>query len=53
MEELKERLKYCENLVILTGAGISKESGIPTFRDADGLWKNFKIEELANQKAFE
>ncbi len=53
MEELKERLKYCENLVILTGAGISKESGIPTFRDADGLWKNFKIEELATPEAFE
>lgn len=53
IEELKERLKLCKKLVIFTGAGISKESGIPTFRDADGLWKNFRIEELATPEAFE
>jgi hypothetical protein len=35
------------NLVVLTGAGVSAESGIPTFRGEEGLWKNFKPEELA------
>jgi NAD-dependent deacetylase len=36
----------------LTGAGISAESGIPTFRGAGGLWKNFRAEELATPQAF-
>ncbi|MEJ5167153.1 MAG: NAD-dependent deacylase [Thermoanaerobaculia bacterium] len=53
VEELKGRLEKCKNLVVFTGAGISKESGIPTFRDADGLWKNFRVEELATPEAFE
>lgn len=53
IEELKGRLLKCKNLVVFTGAGISKESGIPTFRDADGLWKNFRVEELATPEAFE
>jgi NAD-dependent deacetylase len=37
---------------VLTGAGISAESGIPTFRGAEGLWKKFRPEELANFDAF-
>ncbi|MDD3286892.1 MAG: NAD-dependent deacylase, partial [Bacteroidales bacterium] len=37
-----------KNIVILTGAGISQESGIKTFRDSDGLWENYKIEDVAN-----
>ena len=40
------------NLVVLTGAGMSAESGIPTFRGKEGLWKNFKPEELATPEAF-
>lgn len=36
-----------KKIVIFTGAGISRESGIKTFRDADGTWENFKIEEVA------
>ncbi len=40
------------SLAVLTGAGISAESGIPTFRGADGLWKNYKPEELATPEAF-
>jgi NAD-dependent deacetylase len=40
------------NLVVLTGAGVSAESGIPTFRGKEGLWKNFKPEELATPEAF-
>lgn len=36
-----------KKIAILTGAGISAESGIPTFRDSDGLWENYNIEEVA------
>lgn len=39
-----------KTIVVFSGAGLSKESGIPTFRDAnDGLWHNFKIEEVASR----
>lgn len=41
-----------KNLVVLSGAGISKESGIPTFRDNDGLWKKFSFQELATLDAW-
>jgi NAD-dependent deacetylase len=37
---------------VLTGAGISAESGIPTFRDAGGLWRNYRIEEVASPHAW-
>jgi NAD-dependent deacetylase len=40
------------NVVVFTGAGVSAESGIPTFRGAGGLWKNFRAEELATPEAF-
>lgn len=40
------------NIVILTGAGISAESGIKTFRAQDGLWENHKIEEVATPEGF-
>lgn len=40
------------NIVILTGAGISAESGIRTFRAADGLWENHRIEDVATPEAF-
>ena len=41
------------NIVILTGAGISAESGIDTFRDAGGLWEQHKVEDVATPEAFE
>lgn len=41
-----------KNLVILTGAGMSAESGISTFRDSDGLWEQYKIEEVATPEGF-
>ena len=41
-----------KTLVILSGAGISKESGIPTFRDNDGLWKTYKFSEVASPIAW-
>lgn len=39
------------HLVVLTGAGISRESGIPTFRDSDGLWCNYRVEDVATANA--
>ena len=51
-DALVERLARAERVAALTGAGISAESGIPTFRDPDGLWQQFKPEELANVHAF-
>ena len=39
-------------VVVLTGAGISAESGVPTFRDADGLWHGHRVEEVATPEAF-
>ena len=41
-----------KNIVILTGAGISKESGLDTFRDADGIWSKVRIEDVATPEAF-
>lgn len=41
------------NIVVLTGAGISAESGLSTFRDQDGLWENHRIEDVATPEAFE
>jgi len=41
-----------ERIVILTGAGISKESGLSTFRDADGIWARFRPEDVATPEAF-
>ncbi len=39
-------------IVILTGAGISRESGLATFRDADGIWARHRIEDVATPQAF-
>lgn len=41
-----------QKLVVLTGAGISAESGLQTFRDGDGLWENHRIEDVATPAAF-
>ena len=40
-------------VVVLTGAGISAESGVPTFRDADGLWEGHRVEEVATPEAYD
>ncbi len=50
--KLIERLYKAYNVVVLTGAGISAASGVPTFRGKDGLWNKFNPEELANVDAF-
>lgn len=46
------RFKKDDRIAILTGAGISAESGIKTFRDADGLWENHRVEDVATPEAF-
>jgi NAD-dependent deacetylase len=47
-----KKLKDSKSVVFFTGAGISAESGIPTFRGKDGIWNKLKPEELANFNAF-
>jgi NAD-dependent deacetylase len=49
---LRARLREAERIVAFTGAGISAESGVPTFRGPDGIWARFKPEELASMEAF-
>ncbi|CRI66858.1 NAD-dependent deacetylase [Thiocapsa sp. KS1] len=52
--ELLARLRTCRHLLVLTGAGVSQESGIPTFRDAlSGLWDRFDPAQLATPEAFD
>ena len=45
--------KTYSEIVILTGAGISAESGLATFRSADGLWNNHRVEDVATIEAFQ
>jgi len=59
MTELEEKIAQAQeeilnasNIVVLTGAGISSESGVPTFRGQEGLWQNYRPEELATPDAF-
>ncbi len=51
-KNLIEKLKASKSIVFFTGAGISAESGIPTFRGKDGIWNKIKPEELASFDAF-
>lgn len=53
IEKAVSRLKGTKFLLVITGAGISKESGVPTFRGKDGLWESFRAEDLATPYAFE
>ena len=50
--DLFDRLADARHVAVLTGAGISAESGIPTFRDPGGIWEEFDPQELANVEAF-
>ena len=51
MDSLESR--HWHNIVILTGAGVSAESGLGTFRGPDGLWENHRVEEVATPEAFQ
>jgi len=50
---LARRLASAASVTVLTGAGVSAASGIPTFRGSGGLWRNFRAEDLATPEAFE
>lgn len=52
MSKFKQTLKTAKNVVILSGAGISAESGIPTFRGAGGYWRKYQASSLATPGAF-
>ena len=52
LEEARTAIAETQSIAILTGAGISAESGIPTFRGPGGLWRDFKAEDLATPEAF-
>jgi len=49
---LQERLLQARSVAVMTGAGVSAESGVPTFRGADGLWRQYRAEDLATPEAF-
>ncbi|HSE58898.1 MAG TPA: NAD-dependent deacylase [Nitrospiraceae bacterium] len=51
--EVRERVARAQRVTVLTGAGVSADSGVPTFRGTDGLWRNFRAEDLATPEAFE
>jgi NAD-dependent deacetylase len=52
LDLLTQRLAAARAVTVITGAGISADSGIPTFRGTDGLWRNFRAEDLATPEAF-
>ena len=52
IEQAREWIERAEAVAVLTGAGISAESGVPTFRGTSGLWRQYKPEELATPEAF-
>ena len=51
-ELIKDKITNIKKVVFVTGAGISQESGIPTFRGKDGLWRNHDPMKLATIDAF-
>jgi NAD-dependent deacetylase len=52
VSELTRRVREASSITVLTGAGISAASGVPTFRGVDGLWRNYSPQELATPHAF-
>jgi NAD-dependent deacetylase len=52
MNQVRERVAGAASLLVLTGAGISAESGLPTFRGAGGWWRTHRVEELASPEGF-
>jgi NAD-dependent deacetylase len=50
--DLRERLGAARSVTVLTGSGISAESGLPTFRGVGGLWRAHRVEELASPEGF-
>jgi len=52
VEKLARRISAAKRLTILTGAGVSAASGVPTFRGPGGLWRQYRAEDLATPQAF-
>src|SRR5271169_1642741 len=52
MHAVREWLREATSIAVLTGAGVSAESGVPTFRGQNGLWKQYRAEDLATPGAF-
>jgi NAD-dependent deacetylase len=52
LDELRERLAAARSVCVLTGSGISAESGLPTFRGIGGLWRTHRVEQLASPQGF-
>jgi len=52
IEHARALLAQAQRIAVLTGAGVSAESGVPTFRGAQGLWRQFRPEDLATPEAF-
>ena len=53
MQQVRDWLRGAPSVAVLTGAGISAESGIPTFRSANGLWREYRPEDLATPQALQ
>ena len=53
IQQVKDRLAHARRVTVLTGAGVSAASGVPTFRGAGGLWRNRQAQQLATPEAFE
>jgi NAD-dependent deacetylase len=53
MSALRERISAATSITVLTGSGISAESGLPTFRGQNGLWRTHRVETLASLEGFE
>jgi NAD-dependent deacetylase len=49
---MKKKLSAQDHLFVLTGAGVSAESGLPTFRGVNGLWRGYRVEDVATPEAF-
>lgn len=52
MAQLRSLLQKAKNIVVISGAGISAESGVPTFRGAGGFWRKYQSQNLATPEAF-
>jgi len=52
MQAFREVVRKSKHVVVLTGAGISAESGVPTFRGAGGFWRKYQAQSLASPTAF-
>jgi len=52
IDQARELIRQADRIAVLTGAGVSAESGVPTYRGAGGIWSGFSAEELASPRGF-